>query len=215
MGGGILLILKTWAAAWQNQQNDKAHSEDSDQPGHAPRLIRVFAVRMKKTGIPSYPLSAQRRLWSDWVDAQADLSIGWANIHFVGFVMSWLINTSKLKQVSEITWARFTMCLSFMVSPIICSTQKRTTGPLSLTWVHRICWIRTGLEIYDYMLYKLSLSFFNLTTRSFWSLCGCAQCYVRMFSEKHNNKKKQKNLATTYIWVGHLKLFTNSKSEAY
>ena len=28
----------------------------------------VFAVRMKKGWIFSYPLSAQWRLWSDWVD---------------------------------------------------------------------------------------------------------------------------------------------------
>ena len=38
----------------------------------------------------SYPLSAQWRLWSDWADAQADLSLHWAHSHFVGFVMSWL-----------------------------------------------------------------------------------------------------------------------------
>ena len=31
----------------------------------------VFAVRMKKAWVRSYPLSAQRRLWSDWADAQA------------------------------------------------------------------------------------------------------------------------------------------------
>ena len=31
-----------------------------------PSLIRVFAVRMKKTWILSYPLSAQQRLWSNW-----------------------------------------------------------------------------------------------------------------------------------------------------
>ena len=52
-----------WAVTWQNQQSDCA-----------PSLIRVFAVRMKKSWVLSYPLSAQRRLWSDWVDAQADLS---------------------------------------------------------------------------------------------------------------------------------------------
>ena len=34
-----------WAASWQNQQNDCAPSEDSDQSGHPPSLIRVFAVR--------------------------------------------------------------------------------------------------------------------------------------------------------------------------
>ena len=75
-----------------------APSEDSDQPGHPPSLIIVFAVRMKKAWILSYPLSAQRRLRSDWADAQrrlrsdwadgkADLSLRWAHGHFVGFVM--------------------------------------------------------------------------------------------------------------------------------
>ena len=29
----------------KQQQNDCAPSEDSDQPGHPPSLIRVFAVR--------------------------------------------------------------------------------------------------------------------------------------------------------------------------
>ena len=33
---------------WQNQQSECAPSEDSDQPGHPPSLIRVFAGRMKK-----------------------------------------------------------------------------------------------------------------------------------------------------------------------
>ena len=39
-----------------------APSEDSDQPGHLPSLIRVFAVRMKKAWVISYSLSAERRL---------------------------------------------------------------------------------------------------------------------------------------------------------
>ena len=73
------------------QHNECAPSEDSDRPGHPPSLIRVFAVRMKKDWVLSYPLSAQRRLWSDWVDAQADLSLRWAHSHFVGFVMLRLI----------------------------------------------------------------------------------------------------------------------------
>ena len=74
--------------AWQNQQNGCAPSEDSDQAGHPPSLIRVFTVRMKKAWVLSYPLSAQRRLWSDWADAQVDLSLRWAHTHFVGFVVS-------------------------------------------------------------------------------------------------------------------------------
>ena len=68
-----------------------APSEDSDQPGHPPSLISVVAVRMKKAWVLSYPLSAQRRLWSDWADAQADLSLRWRTCQFVGFVMRWLI----------------------------------------------------------------------------------------------------------------------------
>ena len=79
-----------WATTWQNQQNGSASSEDLDQPGHLPSLIGRFAVRMKKPWILSYPLSALRRLWSDWADAQADLSLCRAHTYFVGFVMSWL-----------------------------------------------------------------------------------------------------------------------------
>ena len=63
-----------------------APSEDSDQPGHSPSLlIRVFAARLKKARILSYPLIAQRRLWSDWADAQVDLSLRWAHMPFCWF----------------------------------------------------------------------------------------------------------------------------------
>ena len=44
---------------------------------------------MKKTWVLIYPLSAQRRLWSEWADAQGDLSPRWAHTHFASFVMSW------------------------------------------------------------------------------------------------------------------------------
>ena len=47
--------------------------------------IRVFIVRMKKAKVLSYPLSAQRRLWSDWADAQAHLSLHWAHMPFCWF----------------------------------------------------------------------------------------------------------------------------------
>ena len=46
-----------WAATWQNQQSECASREDSDQPGHPPSLIRVFAVRMKKRWTLSFPLA--------------------------------------------------------------------------------------------------------------------------------------------------------------
>ena len=54
-------------AQWVDPMFLHADSEDSDQTGR------------------------KRRLWSDWAEAQADLSLRWAHTYFVGFVMSWLI----------------------------------------------------------------------------------------------------------------------------
>ena len=77
-----------------------APSEDSNQPGHPLSLIRVFAVRMKKAWVLIYPISAQRRLWLDWEDAQADPSLRWAHTHFVGFVISQLKYYRRLLNIS-------------------------------------------------------------------------------------------------------------------
>ena len=89
-----------------------APSEDSEQPGHPPSPIRVFAVRIKKVCVLSYPLSAQRRLWSDWADAQADLSLRWAHSHFVGFVTRRLIlKTPDLKGTQDRTKRRYLFAL--------------------------------------------------------------------------------------------------------
>ena len=71
-----------------------------------PSLIRVFTVWMKKASVLSYPLSAQRRLWSDWADAQADLSLCCVHNHFLSFVMRQL----KLE--------------SYSYTPIFCSSKK-------------------------------------------------------------------------------------------
>ena len=80
-----------------------AQSEDSDQPGRPTSLIRVFAVRIKKRWVISYPLSARRRLWSDLVDAQADLSLRWAHMSSCWFchalpqllVKYWCLNLAQ------------------------------------------------------------------------------------------------------------------------
>ena len=60
-----------------------------------------------KTWVPSYPLSAQRRLWSDCADAQAELSLRWAHSHFVGFVIRRLI-WWQLSSLYKVWWR----CLS-------------------------------------------------------------------------------------------------------
>ena len=71
-GCGIRKINR--AATWQ-KQNECVPSEDSDQPGHPPSLIRVFAVRSMDSWGPKVSSWWQRRLWSDWADAQADPSL--------------------------------------------------------------------------------------------------------------------------------------------
>ena len=62
-----------------------APSEDSDRPGHPPSLIRVFAGRLMGSQGLTLSSSGQRRLWSDWADAQADLGLRWANMSFCWF----------------------------------------------------------------------------------------------------------------------------------
>ena len=80
-------VASIWAATWQNQENECAPT--------------VFTVRMKKPWILSYPLNGQQRLWSDWADAQADLSVCWEHTHFVGFVMLRLISALHLHCMSR------------------------------------------------------------------------------------------------------------------
>ena len=58
-----------------------ALSEDSGLSGHPPSLIKVFAVCMRKHWVLSYPLSGQRRLWSDW----AGLSLRWKDRPYCWF----------------------------------------------------------------------------------------------------------------------------------
>ena len=62
-----------------------APSEELDQPGHPPSLMRVFAVSSTGSLGPKLSLCGQQRLWSDWVDAQADLSLRWAQMPFCWF----------------------------------------------------------------------------------------------------------------------------------
>ena len=56
-----------------------APSEDPDQPRHPPGLIRSLCCPQDETLGPQLPPRALQRLWSDWVDAQADLSLRWVH----------------------------------------------------------------------------------------------------------------------------------------
>ena len=94
-------------ATWQNQQNKCAPSEHSDQPGHPPSLIRVFAVCIRKHWVLSYPLSAQRGLWSDWADALADLSLSLLGTHLFCWFCHEAAQMSHLKKKRLKRWCNF------------------------------------------------------------------------------------------------------------
>ena len=64
-------------------------------------LWSVFAVRMKKPWILSYPFSIQRKIWSVWADAKADLSLRRAHTYFV---MSRLIYFSSFPALPNGRW---------------------------------------------------------------------------------------------------------------
>ena len=76
----------------------------------------VFAVRMKKAWDLSYQLSAQRRLWSDWADAQADLSLCWAHMPLCWFCheaaqLSWsMAKSAKWPWCPAKTWINLGSC---------------------------------------------------------------------------------------------------------
>ena len=61
-----------------------APSEDSDQRGHPPSLISLRCPHEETLG-PQLPNERLRRLWSDWADAQAGLSLRWAHRSFCWF----------------------------------------------------------------------------------------------------------------------------------
>ena len=85
-GGGNSYI---WAASWQNQKNDCPQR----------RLISLgsclvwleSSLYAQWVAKDSSFLHADSEDWSDWADAQAELSLGWVHAHFIGFVVSRLV----------------------------------------------------------------------------------------------------------------------------
>ena len=74
--GGPLVYYKLtlWAFGSGELKMALSPSKHSDQPGHLPGLISLRCPHEESLGPYSYPLIPQWRLWSDWADAQANLS---------------------------------------------------------------------------------------------------------------------------------------------
>ena len=89
---------------------------------------------MKKAWILSYPLSTQRRFWSEWADVQADLNLRWAQTHFVGFVMRQLIFHFLLWTCFDITYFRQHLD---QIKIVLLRTSGVSTFTSCLGW---LCW---------------------------------------------------------------------------
>ena len=86
-----LCMVVHFSVSWFEPPHDKTNrmtfvpSEDSDQPGHPPSLIRVFAVCSVGSWWFNVSSCGRWRLWSDWADVQADLSLHWVHRSFCWF----------------------------------------------------------------------------------------------------------------------------------
>ena len=77
-----------WIASWHNQQNGMCAQRRLRSAGASAQSDQSSLSAWRKLGsLATYPLSAQRRLWSDWANAPADLSLCWVHSYFV--VLSW------------------------------------------------------------------------------------------------------------------------------
>ena len=129
-----------WAAAQQNNQMTCVLSKDTDQLRHLPSLIRVFAVCMKEHWVLGCPSSAQQILWSDWVDAQADLSLRWVHRSFCWFCHA--VAHFQFEACSVVFFLHFFFLspVIWMFDPLGCSEDffAMLCAPVSQHWGERM-----------------------------------------------------------------------------
>ena len=76
------------------------HSASTSQP------LKIIRISWRKLWSLATQWAHSEDSWSDWADAQADLSLRWAHIRFVGFFMSRLIWTDRSEQTTMQTQIR-------------------------------------------------------------------------------------------------------------
>ena len=86
-------------SAWASAQSDQS----SLSAWRNLRPLATYWAQSKDSNQSGHP---QRKLWSDWADGQADLSLRWAHTRFVGFVMSRLISLHRQSRDISCRYAR-------------------------------------------------------------------------------------------------------------
>ena len=113
--------IMIWAATWQNHQSECAPSEDSDQPGHPPSLIRVFAC-----GCPG------------WSESSLGAHSFCCFFYVVAHVLSYLIANLEAFQLTSATGSphRLTMWAYSIGRPsvVVHTLQTSTQKQLELLW---------------------------------------------------------------------------------
>ena len=99
----FIIDSTVWAVTWQTNKMTVRPAKTQISLGIRPVWSESSLSAWRKPG--SFAThSAHSKGWSDWADAQADLSLCWAHSHFVGFVLSRLslygIQTSGWKDVN-------------------------------------------------------------------------------------------------------------------
>ena len=102
-----------------------APSEDSDQPGHLPRLIRVFAVRMKKTWVLSYPFTVKTLI-------RLGRCPGWSESSLCALSFCWFCYQAA--QMTSIPWKKKTIANS--VDPNQMLQKMNVPCNLGLHYLH-------------------------------------------------------------------------------
>ena len=75
----------------------------------------VFTVRIKKHWVLNYPLSTLWRLWSDWANAQADLSLCWTQRSFC-----WFCHEAAQMPAFVLQWKCYLFALCYLVYRVHC-----------------------------------------------------------------------------------------------
>ena len=77
----------TWATAWQNQQNDLCTQQRLGSAWASAQSDQSSLSTWRNLGSLA-PHWVHSEDWSDWVDAQADLSLHWAHWTFCWFCLA-------------------------------------------------------------------------------------------------------------------------------
>ena len=100
-----------WAAAWQNLQSYTCAQQRQISLRIRP-IWSVFHVRSLGSSRPKDSSCGQQRLWSDWADAQADLSLRWAHVVLLflsccGSNLDWHLRTKRSMTSFSILFSLF------------------------------------------------------------------------------------------------------------